>query len=233
MVGQQFQQSMNHMNMPNHNQQSMNHNMTMQQQPGNFFQNSMGGGRTNSNAKPPQRQSFSAVNPGPPSEFFFEYNFDEYGILYHLGTMGRRRNWQNPHTIRQVHAFASSLSPECQVESFVGRTTTNCRTEDDPYSFFGVDLGMERKCLPTHYSLRNRDSTTHVVRSWYFEASEDGQNWQLLDVRLYGPENKELTPQLEQEHKDLRQRGGTMTCMVDTDIYTRLDTPGFRFFRIV
>jgi len=34
-----------------------------------------------------------------PSEFAFEYNFDENGVLYYLGSLGKRRNWQNPHAL--------------------------------------------------------------------------------------------------------------------------------------
>ena len=106
-----------------------------------------------------------------PTDFFFEYNLDENGVLYWLGSGGKRRLWQNPHSIGQVQAFASSIGPGCLVESFVGRSITNCRTEDEPYSFFGVDLGMDRKLTPTHYTLRNRNSPTHVLRNWYFEGS--------------------------------------------------------------
>lgn len=36
----------------------------------------------------------------PPSEFNFDYDFDENGVLYYLGTYGRRKNWQNPHLIK-------------------------------------------------------------------------------------------------------------------------------------
>lgn len=132
-----------------------------------------------------------------------------------------------------MQAFASSLGQGCAVESFVGRTMTNCRTEDEPYSFFGVDLGADRRLVPTHYTLRNRNSNTHVLMNWYFEASVDGQNWTILDVRLYNTENVEQNQQLELEFKDFRQRGGAMTFSVDTEIYRQLGLDGFRFFRVV
>ena len=53
------------------------------------FANTMGA-RSLVNAKPPQR---SNLPPEPPSEFFFEYNFDENGVLFYLGTLGKRRLW--------------------------------------------------------------------------------------------------------------------------------------------
>jgi hypothetical protein len=52
-------------------------------------------------------------------------------------------------------------------------------------SYFGVDLGAERKMLPTCYTFRNRNSSTHVMLNWHFEASNDKVNWTLLDRRVY------------------------------------------------
>lgn len=40
--------------------------------------------------------------PEAPTEFFFDHNFDEKGALYYLGSIGRRRLWQNPHTVGVV-----------------------------------------------------------------------------------------------------------------------------------
>lgn len=106
-----------------------------------------------------------------------------------------------------MQAFASSLAADkCSVEAFVGRTTKNCRTEDEPYSFFGVDLGQDRRLLPSYYTLRNRSANTHVVRNWYFEASVTGANWVILDARIYQSDDA-----LDNEFKDFCKPGGTVT----------------------
>ena len=76
---------------------------------------------------------------------------------------------------------------------------TNCRTEDEAYSFMGVDLGMERRLVPTHYTLRNRNSLTHVVRNWYFEGSVTGAQWTILDARIYQSDSPEQNQALEGE----------------------------------
>jgi hypothetical protein len=68
---------------------------------------------------------------------------DENGVLFYLATQGKRKCWQNPHTVRQVSAFASSVGAG-NVEDFVGRVVTNCRTQNERDSFFGVDVGAER-----------------------------------------------------------------------------------------
>ncbi len=77
------------------------------------------------------------------------------------------------------------------MDSFVGRTVQNCRTDDEPYSFFGVDLGTDRRCVPTHYTLRNRKSNTHVLRNWYLEGSTTGAEWTILDARIYNSDSSE------------------------------------------
>ena len=160
------------------------------------------------NSRGPQRGfQTQSVMFDAPSEFAFEYNFDENGVLYYLGSLGKRRNWQNPHALGQVRAFASSLGNNCNVDSFVGRSVTNCRTEDEPFSFFGVDLGTERRLVPTHYTLRNRNSPTHVVKNWYLEASVTGASWMILDARIYGQDahsqDAMMNPNSEHEFREL------------------------------
>ena len=97
----------------------------------------------------------------------------------------------------------------------------------------GVDLGMERRLVPTHYTLRNRNSCTHVVRNWYFEGSVTGAQWTILDARIYQSDSPEQNQALEGEFQELKKRGGSMTFQIDTEIYRRLGVDGYRFFRIV
>lgn len=119
-----------------------------------------------------------------PTEFCYEYDFDECGVLFFLGSSGRRKLWQNPHSTAHVQAFASSIGAG-KIEDFCGRTVSNCRTHNEPYSYFGIDLGKDRSLLPSVYTIRNRNSTTHVMMNWVFEASNDKVNWCELDRRMY------------------------------------------------
>lgn len=190
--------------------------------------------RSSVNAKAPQRMNQPPILTEPPQEFFYDYNFDENGVLYYLGTFGKRRMWQNPHTTSQVQAFASSISPKCSIDSFVGRgPVQNCRTEDQEYSFFGVDLGLERRLVPTYYTLRNRNSTSHVLQNWYFEGSATGQSWTILDARIYKSESMDQNEALSPEHNEFRKIGGSLTFQIDKAIYQNLGYDGYRFFRIV
>lgn len=117
-------------------------------------------------------------------EFTYDHDFDENGVFYYLGSQGRKRGWFNPHVIGALKCFASSIG--CgHIEDIVGRAVVNCRTLNEPFSFFGVDLGQGRTVLPTCYTIRNRNSSTHVLMNWHFEASNDKVNWTLLDRRIY------------------------------------------------
>lgn len=109
---------------------------------------------------------------------------DENGALFFLASAGKKRLWFNPHASNQVHAFASSVGAG-SVEDFVGRIATNCRTHNEPYSYYGVDFGEGRKLLPTCYTVRNRNSSTHCMLNWHMEASIDKTNWFTLDRRVY------------------------------------------------
>lgn len=109
----------------------------------------------------------------------------------------------------------------------VGRTAVNCRTLNQPYSFYGVQLGNDRKLLPTSYSIRNRDSSNQVMLSWRLEGSEDLVNWTTLDTRVHNPQNQNSI-QL------LCQSGATTTWGIDQKICMRIGKmDGFTTFRIV
>ncbi len=123
---------------------------------------------------------------------------DEQGALYFLGSCGKKRLWVNPHLLNVVQVFASSIGAGA-LEDFVGRIATNCRTHNEPFSFFGVDLGDGRKLLPTCYTIRNRNSSTHCMLNWHMEASNDKVNWFTLDRRIYKSGDHEQDIQYEKE----------------------------------
>ena len=53
-------------------------------------------------------------------EFNYYYDFDENGIFYYLGTYGKKKIWQNPHSTGIVQCFTSSIGSG-KVEDIVGR----------------------------------------------------------------------------------------------------------------
>ena len=97
----------------------------------------------------------------------------------------------------------------------------------------GVDLGLERRLVPTHYTLRNRNASTHVLMNWYFEGSATGTSWTILDARIYNGDNREQNEALGLEHNEFKKVGGSLTFTIDKSIYQNLGYDGYRFFRIV
>jgi|TARA_B110001450_G_C17361147_1_gene375583 hypothetical protein len=128
--------------------------------------------------------------------------------------------------------FSSSIGSG-RPEDLVGRQVVNCRTGNEPFSYFGVDLGEQRQLLPTCYSIRNRNSPTHVLLNWHFEGSNDKVNWTVLDRRLYLSGNPADDAAFEEEKKLLCQKGAVSTWGVDTDIYREIGFDGFRYFRVI
>ena len=167
----------------------------------------------------------------PKPIFKYTYDFDENGALYFLGTKGKRHQYRNPHEINMVKAFASSIS-KGQVSDFVGRNLVNLRTENEENSFFGVDLGKNRNLVPTAYSLRNRNSSSHVMLCWNLEASNDKINFEILDTRIFSNvNNPQIHQKLEKERNLLREPGCTSTWGISKKIKERFPE-GFRYFLI-
>lgn len=103
-------------------------------------------------------------------EFRYNYDFDENGALHYLGTKGNSQNYVNPYTLSQVKVYFSSMG-RGSYEDFVGRSLVNCRTLNEPNAFMGIDFGPERYLIPSCYTIRNRDSTRHVLLNWIFEVN--------------------------------------------------------------
>ena len=62
---------------------------------------------------------------------------------------------------------------------------------------------------------------THILRNWKFEGSIDGIKWDVLDVRIYQADTFDSNQQsLDAEHRELRQKGGSLTFAIDTMVYT-------------
>ena len=115
----------------------------------------------------------------------------------------------------------------------MGRTVSNCRTHNEPYSYFGVDLGKDRGLVATIYTIRNRNSTTHVMMNWSFEGSNDKNNWVELDRRTHMTGRHEEDAMLEGEARKLRVKGVSSSWAIDTDIYREIGCEGFRYFRVL
>ncbi len=108
-------------------------------------------------------------------------------MLFHLGTAGGTRAYQNPHAAGAVVASMSSLAGNSSTKGdpprFVEHThasPVNNYTDNVADSWMAVDLKAAR-LVPNHYALRSdAQSGGYKLRSWRLEASNDGQAWTIL-----------------------------------------------------
>jgi hypothetical protein len=148
--------------------------------------------------------------------------------LFYLGSLGKISSWRNPHEIGQIKVFASSIG-KGKISDFVGRELVNLRTMNEPLSYFGVDLGEDRFLIPTAYSIRNRNSSSHVMLCWQLEGSNDKINFEVLDSRVFIHSDPKINSQIEKERIALKSPGCTSTWGVDQSVKSKFPH-GFRYF---
>ncbi len=165
-------------------------------------------------------------------KFKYKNDFDKNGALYYIGTYGLTRKYQNPHDLKLIKVFGSSLNSG-HYNDFVGRKIVDLSTENEENSFLGVDLGPNRNLIPTLYSIRNRDSSSNVLLNWCLQGSNDKINYTILDKRIFNIENgnDKYNEKYKQYRNLLKQPKTTSTWGISKKIRERY-TNGFRYFLI-
>lgn len=116
-------------------------------------------------------------NTNLPMEFKYEYDFDQNGVIYWVGTNGKTSiHWVNP----GQHGLMIARSSEGRIlefgiaEDILERSSSPkiCHTNDDENSWISIDLGLW--IIPTNYTIR-------LARSYYYSSV---RNW-LLQVSNY------------------------------------------------
>jgi len=96
-------------------------------------------------------------------------------------------------------------------------------------SFFGVDLGEDRFIVPTCYSIKNRNSSSHVMLCWILQGSNDKVNFVTLDTRIFSSNDVKVNNSLEKERSLLKSPNCTSTWGIDQKIRDKFPN-GFRYF---
>ena len=162
-------------------------------------------------------------------KFKYKSDFDHNGALYYIGTLGLTKNYENPHKLKLIKAFGSSLLSG-NFSDFVGRKYTNLSTENEENSFFGVDLGPNRYLIPTSYSLKNRDSDTNVLLCWNFQGSNDKINFEILDKRIFMSETDEKLNDKTRKYRHLLKKPKTTSTWGVSKKIREKYPNGFRYF---
>lgn len=117
-------------------------------------------------------RKFKDINA--PMEFRYEYDFDENGVLYWIGTNGKTVNdYVNPGICDLVLVQSSDGRnlPYGKPEDILNRDPIpiNCHTHDDINSWFSIDLGLW--IIPTNYTLKHaRGFIKSALRNWLFQV---------------------------------------------------------------
>lgn len=107
--------------------------------------------------------------------FEYSFDFDENGVLYHIGTKGGTARWRNPSLVENGVIVTTSSTDKGDSITIVGRKAVECWTNDVPSSWFSIDLGVDRSLLITYYTLRHGgNSKQDCLRNWVLQGSEDG-----------------------------------------------------------
>ncbi|KAJ4459449.1 putative E3 ubiquitin-protein ligase HECTD1 [Paratrimastix pyriformis] len=124
--------------------------------------------------------------------FTYDQDMDERGLFYSIGTQGRTQPWQNPAEAGWVTVARSSEGGTGKASDLMGRQPCLSWTDNQPNSWWQVDLGAGRLFAPTRYTLRHSHRPGDVqyrLQSWRLEGSVDGADgsWRTLDEHTNEP----------------------------------------------
>lgn len=127
----------------------------------------------------------------------YHHDWDENGLIYWLGSLGRTTSFHNPHKAGLVTASWSSgawgrpenaLSRDCDIP--------NCTSFEPEFAWWRLDL---RRCgisvTPVLYTIKMHHGSGGCLRHWVFEGSVDAEDWVVLsrhdsDTSLTGTSTK-------------------------------------------
>lgn len=150
--------------------------------------------------------------------FKHDYDFDEEGLMYFIGSNGKTCEWVNPaqYGLVQITCSEGKILPYGKLEDILSRDSmsVNCHTKDNKKSWFAIDLGVF--IIPNAYTLRHaRGYGRSALRNWMLQGSKDGINWITLVTHV--------------DDKSLVEPGSTATWPI---VCAPDENQGFRHIRI-
>ena len=152
--------------------------------------------------------------------FSYTKDFDERGVIYHLGKKVGGHQWINPASVSWSGVRVSRSSdgggnPENILEYYdPKRSCTD--------SWWCVDLGEKYTLFPTHYTLRQKRIDGNFLKAWEFQGSLDLEEWVVISKHVSCTWTKQPISYT---------RKGNLLCRTQTwPIQGKLKA--FRYFRI-
>ena len=130
------------------------------------------------------KKSSTTTSHGRPSNIFsYHSDFDENGLIYYLGTNGKKAlNWSNPIKRKIMYATTSfgQNIPFGNIADFIERNGHhNVHTGDQENCWVAFDLGLRFQL--SAYSLKHsRGYQKSALRNWQLQGSDDCETWKIL-----------------------------------------------------
>ena len=149
-----------------------------------------------------EKKEFEEVvrRSGRKQVFAYDFDGDENGFVYFLGTKGNSRPYQNPAASWYVSVSSSAFQGSSDKPSKLCLRTYPAQflstNEQDAYVQFSFDQMLAIN--PTHYTLvHHGELDDQFIRNWDIEGSGDGRSW--VCIKSHRNDRK------------LSQRGGSHT----------------------
>jgi len=170
----------------------------------------------------------SSLNVSSPpvvgTNFVYSFDLDTNGIIYHL-------NGGNQKDDKSGIVVSSSSVAVGEVVDFINRNKARCWTQNQPYSWYQVDLGSERKVIPTHYTMGyGSPGTGCYPLFWLFQ----GSNSITRTSETYGSKPDDI-PQNDTDWRTLSVHNNDRSLFGDWAVHTwKLNTcQAYRYFRVI
>eukprot|EP01084_Bolivina_argentea_P002828 5246_1 len=120
--------------------------------------------------------------------FEHKTDFDENGIIYHIGSNRGQRAFANPVNAGFIKISSSGWACPAgwgfgKIEDILERKKDLFYCCSDFYvakPWFIIDFEANVKIKPTKYTLRHDKYLGNCLRNWQFSGSNDGKNWNVL-----------------------------------------------------
>jgi hypothetical protein len=125
------------------------------------------------------------VNDGAIAVFEFTgTNGDNNGYIYWLGTEGKSKKFENPHTATRLRITSSGMETGVE-QAVVSRKRGEVVVKAGPDVFLCMDLGKSRAMSPTHYTLCHGSPNPgyDLVSSFTLEGHSKARN-QWVDLAV-------------------------------------------------
>jgi len=119
--------------------------------------------------------------------FVYQYDFDNNGLLYWIGTSKGSKPYTNPAptliTVTRSSIGDNNLNFASLPEIAAGRESKSCYTHNIIGSWYCFNLQPFNIC-PNYYTLRHWCNQSYALRNWIFQGSTDGAQWEDLVVHV-------------------------------------------------